>query len=199
MRTTSTTAVEALARLAAGGLRAEPSEAWALLEVAWLPLERFVRARLLSRHLSPRSLEDCGQNVFTRVWQFRSSYRGASEPEFWRWLTQICDNERRRIGECEARRAMGPLPPDEETTPRDPADSDVVNGMHRREEIAAVRMCLHELDEKRRRVLELVYFEPALPERAIAELLDCSPANVHKLKMEGLRLIQACLGRKGIR
>jgi DNA-directed RNA polymerase specialized sigma24 family protein len=48
-------------------------------------------------------------------------------------------------------------------------------------------------------VIELAYFDPALPERSIAELLDCSPSNVHKLKTEGLRLLRACLTRKGIR
>jgi RNA polymerase sigma factor (sigma-70 family) len=197
--TTSTAAHDALARLAAGGLRAGPDEAWLWLEAAWRPVERFVRARLLSRHLSAGQLEDCGQNVFVRVWQFRSSYRGTTEAEFWRWLTQICDNERRRLGQREGRRAMASLPLEDEAPPGEQVGADAADAANRREELAAVRLCLDELDDKRRRVLELVYFDPELPERAIAELLECSPANVHKLKVEGLRLIQACLGRKGIR
>jgi RNA polymerase sigma factor (sigma-70 family) len=191
--------IESLAR---GELRAEQNAAWKLFEAAWPTLERFVRVRLMVAGLPENLVADCGQEVFTRVWKFRTSYQGTTEAEFWRWLQQICDNERRRCLGRRAGRMVGSL-----------ADGDSEEGRHReatnpdraagtlalREELAALRDCLEELDSNRRQVIDLAYFDPALSERAIAAVLGCSPSNVHKLKMEGLRQLQACLARKGIK
>lgn len=190
-----------IVELATGRLRGEDSEAWELLGSAWATLERFVRVRLTGAGMPKQFLEDCGQNVFTRVWQFRKTYRGQTEGEFWRWVRQICDNERRRIMSREAKRTSQPLVPEDWaesgpgalTSPDDTAQTVLLD-----EEISALRDCLRHLDRTHRHVIRLAYFAPALTERAIAELLDCSPANVHKLKAAGLKLLQACLSRKGI-
>jgi len=201
--TTNTTsadpAQQAVCDLATGCLRTSPDAAEELLRRGSAVLERFIRVRLLSRKLPLRLLEDCGQNVLTRVWQFRASYRGSSQAEFWRWLQQICDNERRRILEREARRTMAPLSEEDNAEPVQHATSTLDAAAALTEELAALKDCLAHLDEKYRRVIELTYFPPALPERAIAQMLECSPANVHKLKDQGLGLLLACLGRKGIR
>lgn len=191
-----------IASLASGELRGEEGAAWGQFEAAWPALERFVRVRLITAGLSGRLLEDCGQEVFRRVWTYRTGYQGTTEAEFWRWLRQICDNERRRILGREAARAAASLgdgrPEDASriplTSPGDTVDTTMLN-----EELAGLRECLRDLESQRRQVIELAYFDPVLPERSIAELLGCSPSNVHKLKVEGLRLLQACLARRGIR
>ncbi len=190
----------AAANLALGQLRGSAAEAWRLMDGAWLVLERFVRLRLINARLPTRLVEDCGQEVFTRVWRFRASYRGSTEAEFWRWLGRICENEVRRISCREARHA-GPLAaadasavPGLLTDPNQTADTAVLG-----EELTALRECIRTLDDGRRRVIEMAYFEPILPERAIAELLNCSPSNVHKLKTEALRSLRTCLERKGVR
>lgn len=191
-----------IASLAAGLLRGEELEAWALFEAAWPILERFVRVRLVTGGLHKNLLADCGQEVFTRVWRFRTSYHGTTEGEFWSWLSRICDNERRRILGLKAGRATISLAED---CSEDPSRSsmtmldEAVDAAVLNEELAGLRECLRGLDGRHRRVIELAYFDPILPERPIAELLDCSPSNVHKLKVESLRLLEACLARKGIR
>lgn len=188
--------------LAAGALRAADDEAWTLIRVAWPTLERFVRVRLIYGGLQAEYWEDCGQEVFTRVWRFRKSYHGTSEPEFWRWMRQICDNERRRLLRREAPRRTEALPaaPDGDCDDRIQTEaSEMVNAAALSEELLALRDCLRDLDTRWRSVIELIYFEPGLSERAIAEIFDCSPSNVHRLKIEGLRHQAACLGRKGIR
>jgi RNA polymerase sigma factor (sigma-70 family) len=191
-----------IASLAAGTLRGSERSAWKLFEAAWPMLERFVHVRLITRGLPEKLLADCGQEVFTRVWRFRTSYQGATEAEFWRWLRQICDNERRRILRREAARETGSLsnldPVETGCAPTRKQD-DAISTTLLNEELVGLQECLHELESGRRRVIELAYFDPVLPERSIAELLGCSPSNVHRLKVEGLRLLQACLARKGIR
>lgn len=190
----------AVVALAGGALRGPEPAARACLTAAAVTLERFVRVRLISGRLRPQFLEDCGQNVLSRVWQFRKTYRGRSESEFWRWLGQICDHERVRLWGRESRQP-GPLPTPDDVARRDPegpASGGVADVAALDEELVALRDCLGGLNAVRRRVIELTYFRPVLSERAIAELLDCSHANVHKLKAEALRALRACLAKKGI-
>jgi RNA polymerase sigma factor (sigma-70 family) len=192
----SPTPPPAIAQLATGALRAAEPEAWRLFEQAWLSIERFVLHRLRRHKLSDRWLADCGQEVVTRVWKFRTGYRGTTEPEFWRWLCQICDNEVRRTLGRAGRNVPGTLPTEggDEALIAKPDGLDTAG----HEELAALRECLARLDAERRRVVEWAYLEPSLSERAIAELLECSSSNVHKLKHEGLRWLAACLARKGV-
>ncbi|MCH8807735.1 MAG: sigma-70 family RNA polymerase sigma factor [Planctomycetes bacterium] len=185
---------------AVGMLCAEGPEVWELFESAWVAIERFVRVRLIMGGLRERFLEDCGQEVIARVWRFRTSYRGTSEAEFWRWLRKICDNERRRILGREATRAAALK---REGNPDDvecdlPGGDETTAAAELNEELTALEECLRKLDDLCRRVIELAYFDPVLTERSIAELLDCSPSKVHTLKAEGLRLLQACLAHKGM-
>lgn len=190
-----------IALLATGELRVEESHAWKLFEASWGVLERFVRVRLITCGLREKLLDDCGQEVFTRVWRFRTSYRGTTEAEFWCWLRQICDNERRRILSREAARATGPLPELEQEDAgraRMASSENAFNTSVLNENLAGLRACLQHLETRHRQVIELAYFDPMLPERSIAELLGCSASNVHKLKVEGLRFLQACLVRKGL-
>ncbi len=188
-----------IAELAAGALRAAEEVAWPLFEAAWGRLERFIRLRLLAGAISRDLLEDCGQNVLARVWLFRTRYRGEGEPEFWGWLRRICDNERRRI-QLQNRRRTVPLP-DETAAPRDPplaVHDPAESNVSLSEEMAGLRECLEKLDDAHRLVIEIIYLEPALTERAAAEVLGCSAAHVHVLKTRGLRLLEACLRRKGV-
>ena len=134
--------------------------------------------------------------------EVRKGYRGTTEGEFWRWIRQICDNERRRILGREAARASVPLcgaDPEERggaapATPDQTFEQATLN-----EQLCVLHECMRGLDAIRRRVIDLAYLESALTERAIAELIGCSSSNVHKLKLEGLRLLAACLARHGIR
>ena len=186
--------------LAEGALRGPAEAAWRTVERAWGPLERFVRARLLARGLPLGALSDCGQHIFTRVWTHRRQYRGGTEGEFWSWMRRICDNERLRWLEREARRRErfeSLVEPDQQTAPAGRA-ADPPLALLNEERTAALQDCLLRLNERQREVLELTYFDPELPERAIAELLDCSRAYVHKLKAAGLRNLRACLERKGV-
>lgn len=193
---------QSINQLATGALRGDEVPAWRLLCDAWATLERFVRVRLISCRLPERFVEDCGQEVLTRVWRFRKTYRGTTDATFWRWLRQICDNERRRILGRECARNPRVLTVDDpglaDAAPLVSPDESV-NAAMLSEALVGLRACLRTLDDGRRRVIELAYFDPPLPERSIAELLGCSPSNVHKLKKEGLRLLQACLAGKGIR
>jgi RNA polymerase sigma factor (sigma-70 family) len=186
--------------LAEGTLRGVESEAWQHFVVAWPLIERFIRARLVAKRLSHRLLEDCGQNVFTRVWVFRKTYRGASEAEFWAWLRSICDNERRRTQSRE-RRTPTPGERGAGTAGGPPALADPAElppaQVASREAFAVLRECLERLDAKHRKVIELVYFRPQLSERAAAEVLGWSASNVHKVKTEALRRLLRCLRRKG--
>ena len=168
----------------------------------WLTLERFVRTRLIGGGLQKRLLSDCGQEVFARVWRFRKGYRGTTEGEFWRWVRQICDNERRRILGREAARAGGPtrmadLQGRGEAVPATPDETFKQTTLN--EQLSVLHECMRGLDASRRRVIDLAYLESALTERAIAELIGCSSSNAHKIKVEGLRLLAACLARHGIR
>jgi RNA polymerase sigma factor (sigma-70 family) len=191
----------AVVALAEGALRGPEPEARVCVTAAAAMLERFVRVRLINGRPPAQFLEDCGQNVLSRVWQFRKTYRGRSEGEFWRWLGQICDHERFRLWSRESRKPR-PLPtPGEwaQCDPKGPAAPDrTADAAALNEELGALRDCLKRLDASRRRVIELAYFAPVLPERAIAELLACSHANVHKLKAEALCVLRACLAKKGI-
>lgn len=185
--------------LAEGKLRGDDAEAWRLFGDVWLTLERFVRMSLLSRGLPKRFLSDCGQEVFARVWRFRKGYRGVSEGEFWRWIRQICDNERRRIMGREAARASVPLDGDNrEGCGGAPANPDeTFERATLNEQLSVLHECMRGLDASRRRVIDLAYLESALTERAIAELIGCSSSSAHKLKVEGLRLLADCLARHG--
>lgn len=187
--------------LAEGMLRGDGLEVWELFAAAWVTIERFVLVRLTMGGLRAKFLEDCGQEVLARVWRFRTGYRGTSEAEFWRWLRQICDNERRRILGRESARAALIRAGDPEG-----GDCELPDGCdgaaaaaELNEELTALEECLRDLDDLHRRVIELAYFDPVLTERSIAELLGSSPSKVHTLKAEGLRLLQACLARKGVR
>jgi len=187
--------------LAEGALRLSGSEAWRVFSIAWPVLERFVRVRLLTARINPQLLEDCGQSVFTRVWNSRKTYRGSSEREFWAWLRRICDNERRRAQSKTARLKswMRPLQTDcgAELTAVAPDETPAVDAAER-EAIRALRDCLGRIDEKQRRVIELIYFRPQLSERAVAEILGCSPSQVHKIKVKAQQQLRACLLRRGI-
>jgi DNA-directed RNA polymerase specialized sigma24 family protein len=64
--------------------------------------------------------------------------------------------------------------------------------------MAALRSCLRELPTLEAQIVQLIYFEPALSERAAAQLFDLSPATVHKLKTQALAALAGCLRAKGI-
>ncbi len=188
--------------LAEGKLRGDDAEAWRLFGDVWLALERFVRTRLLGRGLPKRLLSDCGQEVFARVWRFRKGYRGTTEGEMWRWIRQICDNERRRILAREAARAGVPAGMADRDGPGEAAPATTDETFEQttlNEQLSVLHECMRGLDAGRRRIIELAYLESALTERAIAELIGCSSSSAHKLKVEGLRLLAACLARHGIR
>lgn len=186
--------------LAAGRLRAEPQSSWELFQAAWPLLQRYVVLRLAGGGLSGDRLGDCAQNAFVRIWAHRRSYRGSSEGEFWKWITRICDNERFRFTRRSARHDLaadgmpaaapnpglaGSIAPDVDTVELDDA-------------CLALRACLAGLAPLEAEVVQIIYFEPALSERAAAQLLDLSPATVHKLKVQALASLAACLRSKGI-
>lgn len=192
------TAVESLA---CGALRGPRDEAWRLFRVAWPLMERFVKARLVREKIAWNLLEDCGQNVFTRVWRYRCGYRGETEGQLWKWIRTIADNERKRMqGREAARPAHVSLLGDGEDIARNPAaaDDDSLRKTIDAEQAAALRDCLSQLDEKHRSVIELAYFPPALSERAAAEVLGWSASNIHKIKTDAQRKLLRCLRSKGI-
>ena len=191
----SSAAQHAVLALAAGELRADPRCAWSAFEVAWPAIERFVRARLLFAGLQQGLLEDCGQNVFLRVWYFRTAYRGTDEAAFWSWIGRICDNERYRIVGREQRRvaAESPALDSEPSTTDDPGVQ-----LHGREALFALHECLLSLPADQRRIIELVCLAPAMSERAAAAAVGCSAANVHRVKSLALTALRDCLTRKGV-
>lgn len=189
---------EAVLALAAGALRAEHAHAWSTFDRAWPAVERFVRARLTRASLSVALLQDCGQNVFARVWAFRLNYRGASEGEFWKWIRQICDNERRRIQERSARAAAHEVAPDpSEVSLTSPITDGSPNEAMLREAVVALRECVGRLPPDGAGVIRLLYGSPALSERAAAEVLGVSASTVHKLKVDALERLSRCMESRG--
>lgn len=188
-----------IADLAAGALGGPDCVAWPAFERAWMSLERFVAIRLRRSGWPPDQIEDCGQNVFSRVWQYRRTFRGETEGQFWSWVLTICDNEVRRMAERgRGRPSMFPSSPElssEGSEGREP-NPDATAALE--EELRRLRTCLSRLDEKQRMVIELTYFEPALTERAAAALLAISPSYVHKIKAKSLALLEDCLRQKGV-
>lgn len=191
---------EAVLTLAAGRLRVEPRQSWDLFQLAWPLLERYVALRLMSGGLAGDQLGDCAQNAFVRIWAHRRSYRGRSEGEFWKWITRICDNERFRFMRRAARHDVpnatrAPL----ELTP-DPAATaaPIGHAIERDDTSVALRDCLRTLPPLELRIVQIIYFEPSLSERAAAQLLDLSPATVHKFKVQALTALAECLRARGI-
>jgi RNA polymerase sigma factor (sigma-70 family) len=189
-------AQDAVLTLASGRLRAEPQQSWELFQSAWPILERYVCLRLANGGLAGDRLGDCAQEVFVRVWSHRRSYRGSSEGEFWKWITRICDNERFRFLRRGAASAIA-APLDSSHDPAATA-APVGHGIERGDASVALLACLRQLAPLESRIVQLIYFEPAISERATAQLLDLSPATVHKLKMQALAVLAQCLQAKGI-
>lgn len=194
-------AYPAIERLAQGSLRDAHDGAWRLFETAWPVLERFVRVRLESRGLTGAMVQDCGQNVFTRIWAFRHGYRGESEGQFWSWVASICDNERCRVlgrSIAQNQRWGEFLSQRPDISPPKGAENAPLAESIQNEAVPALAECLKSLDQRSRQVIELLYFRPILPERAAAELLALSPATVHKIKVQALERLRGCLNKKGI-
>jgi len=198
--------------LASGGLGGHPHAVWNLIEASWPMLQRFVLRRLCHGGIRRNMLEDCGQIIMERVWRFRKTYKGSSEGEFWNWLKRICDNERIRLEMKEEKQpvrqadlsgassAGGTKDSENETLERivtthvDP----IIDDVEMQESLSALRECLDGLEERHLKVIELLFFRAELTERAAAEVMDCSAAYVHKLKVQGIEDLRQCLESKGI-
>ena len=199
----------AIARLASGGIGGPPNEALELVELAWPELARFVQQRLVYRGAPRRSLGDCGQNVFRRVWKYRQGYRGATESEWWGWVRRITDNELRRWLESERRHpvtqtdlddrvrgAQEDDPASDSLAPMPDAADPTFDTVENREAVGRIRGCLGRLTGIHRKVIEQIYLRGGLSERAVAELLECSPSYVHKLKAQALERLRQCMEAK---
>jgi len=196
-------------RLARGEIADDPDVAFRLMDQAWPVLTRFVQQRLLHRKIPREWVKDCGQNVFRRVWKYRKSYRGTTESEWWAWVRMITDNELRRLMAAESRhpipqsdlesRTGSPEEPDfrEERPDARPGDP-TVDSVFDRETRTEVRACLGKLAPTHRKVVDLIYLRGELSERAVAEVLGCSPSYVHKLKAQAIERLRRCMERKGI-
>jgi RNA polymerase sigma factor (sigma-70 family) len=203
---------ESIKKLAQGRLREGPMEAWKLFESAWRLLQRFVLHRFVHRGFPKYLMEDCGQIVMERVWKYRKTYKGSSEGAFWAWLRSICDNEQKRFLEKEARHPANLT----EVQARSGADEGeavhqflsnsidagkgdtTVGTILDMETRRALKDCLSTLSEKQGRAIELMYGPPGLTERAVAELMGCSPSYVHKLKEQAIELLRRCLETKDV-
>jgi len=197
--------------LAAGGLHDRPREVWELIERAWPTLQRFVLQRLLYGGIRKSLVEDCGQMVMERVWNYRLTYKGTTEGAFWAWLRRICDHERLRMQVRDRKHPIaqtdldGGLPSEKPTPPAMTGSGEpptgrfdpTVESAAMQETLNALKECLGELDTKQRLVIDLLFFRAELPERAVAQIMDCSPAYVHKLKRQAVEVIRRCLKNKG--
>lgn len=191
---------DAVLTLAGGRLRSEPGESWRLFQNAWPLLERYVVLRLAGGGLAGDRLGDCAQNAFVRIWAHRRSYRGSSEGEFWKWITRICDNERFRFTRRAARQAQTSesATSAETMTETEESTAPIGQALEHDDACRALRGCLGLLAPLESRVVQLIYFEPCFSERGAAELLDLSPATVHKLKVQALAALGDCLRAKGV-
>jgi RNA polymerase sigma factor (sigma-70 family) len=191
----------AIERLACGGLSGRREEFWAHFNLAWPILERFAKFRVSRRGLEENLVRDCVQNAFERVCRYRAGYRGTTEGEFWAWFGKVCDNSLRTALRKERRhpRNFSDLNQFEEVafvTPSMKMNPGVT--VENRDAFQALELCLQEIDELGRTVICLRYWPPQLSQRAAAELLGCSPAQVFKLEHRSLKLLLSCLTAKGV-
>ena len=199
----------AILRLARGEIAGPPRGAWQLMDHAWPSLTRFVQQRLVYRGAPERSVQDCGQNVFRRVWKYRKGYRGATEAEWWAWVRRITDNELRRYMSSEGRHpltqtdleARAGVAEDESLEPGSNVDRSepTVDAVIDHESADEIRDCLGRLPKLHRKIVELIYLRGELSERAVAGLLDCSPSYVHKVKSQAIEKLRRCMESKGVR
>lgn len=201
----------AVLRLARGEIAGSPRGAWRLMDHAWPSMTRFVQQRLMYRGAPRDSLQDCGQNVFRRVWKYRKGYRGTTEAEWWGWIRMITDNELRRHLVSEGRhpitqtdlQSRSRAAEDESDLEPEPTEIDgsnpTVDTVIGHESADEIRDCIGRLSGTHRKIVELIYLRGELSERAVAELLDCSPSYVHKLKAQAIERLRRCMEGKGVR
>ncbi len=193
---------QAFEALAGGALAASESRAWTLFERAWPVLFARVQAVLRTQRL-PRDLqEDCGQAALTRVWKFRTSYRGATPAELAAWMHRIIHNESARLLQRRAQdpaHLSGSLPIDASTAEEIEGQSSERpdSPLLARDVQTALEQCLAKLDQKHREVIELLYSDHPLTEREAVEVLGVSKSYVHVLRSQALELLAKCLESKG--
>ncbi len=196
----------ALDALAAGGLRAEATEAWELFERAWprviARLDVFLRSLRVSQDLR----EDCGQAVLFRVWRSRAGYRGDDRSAFLAWMHQICRREHLRLIEARSRgpRTLGDPIGDEDGEVMDllerhasENDNPTFENAERGDTQRALEECIEGLEAKHREVIEVLYSEDPLTEREAARALERSKSHINVLRREALALLERCLAGKG--
>ena len=171
---------EAFRRLALGGMRGSPSEAFDLFCIAAAKIAGHIVAYLRRLRVCESNLRDCRQEVLLRVWGKRGTYKGCNEKTLYGWIRSICNHEATRLpprkprsdpdGEPWNPPAPGPSP---ETTVQ---DMELFEHLH---------ACIDKLPGEQRQVVELIYFG-GLDQRQVARIMDCSQAQVYKLKEKAL-------------
>jgi RNA polymerase sigma factor (sigma-70 family) len=163
-----------------------------------LPEVRQVLRRALGSRLTAAQRDDCIQEALQKVWKHRACYRGNSEGEFLSWLRRIGDRACHDLYQRESR-APTTLSDVAEVGFR-PALETVAapTSLQRTELLTALRACCRCLNTELQRVVELLY-EHQLSERSVARILNCSPANVHRLRRQAQHKLLHCLSARGFR
>lgn len=181
-----------------GGLRGSEADFLALLDAAWPQLERFAKYRVGPACVQMYNTKDCVQEFFLRVRRHRKSYRGRTEGEFWGWLGKVCDSARRDFGRRERRQPRSFADSEPFVQAEAPEHENPVTATEQSEAFRTLEYCLGQLDDEERMIVKWRYFNPRLSQRATAEIVGCSPAQVSNLERRALISLLQCLRAKGI-
>jgi RNA polymerase sigma-70 factor (ECF subfamily) len=149
--------------------------------------QRLVYATCLAYAGTPDDALDMTQEVFVKVYEKLSSFRGSGT--FKAWLLRITHNEglnwvrsRRRHGD---RRELTPANSPEVAASQ---DTDLI----RRERQDLLREALLRLNPRQRQAVVLRYFEGS-PIREIASILDCTEGTAKNILFRSLRKLRSHL------
>ena len=154
------------------------------------------RTRAMLRHSQINrtfGAEDMVQDTFSRAWQKRASFKGATTAQFAKWLLTILrnliiDRHRQLPPECSVLTWVGFS--EDVSSPS--------NHLLSLEQEASIQACLIDLDEKYRLILTLRHFE-GLKFAEMAEQTGQTTGAVAGLYRRGLAELVELMERRGLR